>query len=268
MPPMWDQEGIHDVFRAWRRILDEYDGQRILCAEAWLPPERAARIRPSRRDAPGVQLRLPLAAVDAAVIHETVDVSLAANDAVGAPTTWVLSNHDVMRHASRFGYDGPVELESGVGADDPQRTGRSGCARARAATLVMLGLPGSAYLYQGEELGLPRSPRCRRGSPGPVWETLRTRRPRSRRGVVSRCLDTGRPVVRLRRHGGHWLPQPDDFGTFAVSEQSGAEDSTLELYRAALALRRSSGCRGWAAPLAGGTGALPTPACSRGRAAR
>jgi hypothetical protein len=55
-----------------------------------------------------------------AALRRVIDESLAANDAVGAPTTWVLSNHDVMRHASRFGYNGPVALEHGVGADDPQ----------------------------------------------------------------------------------------------------------------------------------------------------
>src|SRR5439155_26638506 len=56
---------------------------------------------------------------------------------VGAPATWVLSNHDVVRHPTRYG------------------GGERGLRRARAAALLVLALPGSTYLYQGEELGLP-----------------------------------------------------------------------------------------------------------------
>ncbi|MGG7308732.1 glycoside hydrolase family 13 protein [Curtobacterium sp. AB451] len=242
MPPMWDQEGIHDVFRAWRRILDGYDGQRILCAEAWLPPERAARI--VRADEMHQAFNFAYLALpwDAAAIRETVDVSLAANDAVGAPTTWVLSNHDVMRHASRFGYDGPVELESGVGADDPQPDRALGLRRARAATMVMLGLPGSAYLYQGEELGLPEVTTLPDDvRQDPVWERSgHTTRGRDGCRVPLPWTPDG-PSFGFGESGHTWLPQPEDFGTFAVSEQTGVEHSTLELYRAALTLRASTG---------------------------
>ena len=242
MPPMWDQEGIHDVFRDWRRILDEYDGQRILCAEAWLPPERAARIvRPDEMHQAFnfAYLSLPW---DARAIRDTVDVSLAANDAVGAPTTWVLSNHDVMRHASRFGYDGPVELESGVGVDDPQPDRALGLRRARAATLLMLGLPGSAYLYQGEELGLPEVTTLPDDvRQDPVWERS-GHRTRGRDGCrVPLPWTPDGPSFGFGDSADTWLPQPEDFGTFAVSGQTGEQASTLELYRAALAARASSG---------------------------
>ncbi|PZF58170.1 alpha-amylase [Curtobacterium sp. MCSS17_008] len=241
MPPMWDQEGIHDVFRAWRRVLDEYEGQRILCAEAWLPPERAARIvRPDEMHQAFnfAYLSLPW---DADAIRATVDTSLAANHAVGAPTTWVLSNHDVMRHASRFGYDGPVELESGVGADDPQPDRDLGLRRARAATLLMLGLPGSSYLYQGEELGLPEVTTLPDDvRQDPVWE---------RSGHTTRGRDGCRVPIPWTAEepafgfafgaaADTWLPQPDDFGTFAVDVQHDDPRSTLAMYRAALVVRR------------------------------
>ena len=244
MPPMWDQEGIHDVFRAWRRVLDEYEGQRILCAEAWLPPERAARIvRPDEMHQAFnfAYLSLPW---DAGAIRSTIDTSLAANQAVGAPTTWVLSNHDVMRHASRFGYDGPVELESGVGADDPQPDRDLGLRRARAATLVMLGLPGSSYLYQGEELGLPEVTTLPDDvRQDPVWE---------RSGQTTRGRDGCRVPIPWTADDAAfgfafgaavrtWLPQPDDFGSFAVDRQRDDPQSTLGMYRTALAVRREHG---------------------------
>src|SRR5690606_10453982 len=91
----------------------------------------------------------------APALRSVVTASLEANDEVDAPTTWVLSNHDVVRHASRLGLEVPGSKPNGIGADDPQPDEELGLRRARAATLMMLALPGSSYLYQGEELGLP-----------------------------------------------------------------------------------------------------------------
>ncbi|OII38017.1 alpha-amylase [Curtobacterium sp. MMLR14_010] len=242
MPPMWDQEGIHDVFREWRRILDEYDGQRILCAEAWLPPERAARIVRSDEMHQAFNFAYLSLPWDASAVRENVDVSLRANDAVGAPTTWVLSNHDVMRHASRYGYDGPVELEAGVGADDPQPDRALGLRRARAATLLMLGLPGSAYLYQGEELGLPEAtalPDTVRQDP--IWERS-GHRIRGRDGCrVPLPWTADGPSFGFSSSADPWLPQPTDFGSYAADVQQADDDSTLAMYRRALDTRRSLG---------------------------
>jgi alpha-glucosidase len=239
MPPMWDQEGIHEVFRSWRSVLDEYDGERILCAEAWLAPERAARIvRPGEMHQ-AFNFRYLEQLWDAGDLRRTIDESLAANGAVGAPTTWVLSNHDVMRHASRYGYDGPVELESGVGADDPQPDRALGLRRARAATALMLALPGSAYLYQGEELGLPEVtdlPDAARQDP--VWERS-GRRIRGRDGCrVPLPWSVDGPSFGFGASESTWLPQPGYFGEFSVEAQEADDDSTLALYRRLLALRR------------------------------
>jgi len=242
MPPMWDQEGIHDIFRHWREILDGYDGTRILCAEAWLPPERTARIvRPGEMHQAFnfAYLSLPW---DAARIRSTIVASVASNGAVGAPTTWVLSNHDVMRHASRFGYDGPVELEAGVGAGDPQPDRATGLRRARAATAIMLALPGSAYLYQGEELGLPEATALPdEVRQDPVWERS-GRSIRGRDGCrVPLPWTTSGPSFGFSSSPSTWLPQPHDFGAFAVEAEDADPDSTLSFYRAALRLRRQYG---------------------------
>ena len=255
-PPMWDQEGIHEIFHQWRAVLDSYEGVRILCAEAWLPPQRTARIVREGEMHQAFNFAYLEQLWNAADIRATIDTSLAANDAVGAPTTWVLSNHDVMRHASRYGYDGPVELESGVGASDPQPNRELGLRRARAATALMLALPGSAYLYQGEELGLPEVTTLPdEVLDDPVWE---------RSGHVTRGRDGCRVPLPWQQAGSTfgfnstaaptWLPQPDYFGQYAVDAQTGVAGSTLELYRAALTLRRElnlgAGEMRWAADAA------------------
>jgi len=242
MPPMWDQEGIHEIFREWRGVLDSYEGTRILCAEAWLPPERTARIVRSGEMHQAFNFAYLEQSWDATAIRDTIDSSLAAATAVGAPTTWVLSNHDVMRHASRYGYDGPVELESGVGVDDPQPDRALGLRRARAATALMLALPGSAYLYQGEELGLPEStdlPDDVRQDP--VWERSgHTIRGRDGCRVPLPWTADG-PSFGFSDSATTWLPQSGYYGEFAVESQDGQAGSTLEFYRSALAARRSLG---------------------------
>ncbi|MEV0210509.1 glycoside hydrolase family 13 protein [Streptomyces sp. NPDC050788] len=242
MPPMWDQEGIHDIFRAWRTLLDGYDGPRILCAEAWLPPERAARIIRADEMHQAFNFRFLETPWQPAALRRVIDESLAANDAVGAPTTWVLSNHDVMRHASRFGYDGPVALEHGVGADDPQPDRALGLRRARAATALMLALPGSAYLYQGEELGLPEAtdlPDSARQDP--VWERS-GHRIRGRDGCrVPLPWTAEGPALGFSSSPDTWLPQPSSFASYAADTQRDDPDSTLSLYRHLLRLRRQYG---------------------------
>ncbi|WP_307543958.1 alpha-amylase family glycosyl hydrolase [Streptomyces sp. V3I8] len=242
MPPMRDQEGIHEIFRSWRRLLDTYDGRGILCAGAWLPPERAARI--IRSDEMHQAFNFPFLETtwQAADLRGVVDDSPAANDAVGAPTTWVLSNHDVMRHASRFGYDGAVELEHGVGADDPQPDRPLGLRRARAAAALMLALPGSAYVYQGKELGLPEATELPdEARQDPVWERS-GHRIRGRDGcrVPLPWTEDG-PASGFSTAADTWLPQPSDYGACSVAAQRGRPDSTLELYRTLLTLPRRYG---------------------------
>ncbi|MBF4574597.1 glycoside hydrolase family 13 protein [Frondihabitans sp. VKM Ac-2883] len=246
-PPMWDQEGIHEIFRDWRAILDSYEGSRILCAEAWLPPERTARIvRPDEMHQ-AFNFAYLEQLWDADAIAETIVSSLAANDAVGAPTTWVLSNHDVMRHASRFGYDGPVALEHGVGVDDPQPDRPLGLRRARAATLLMLALPGSAYLYQGEELGLPEvTDLPDEARQDPVWA-------RSHQQIRGRdgCRvpfpwddSTSSNGFSSVAATDTWLPTPSYYAEFSAAAQGLQLESTLSLYRSTLAVRRSADLQG------------------------
>jgi alpha-glucosidase len=237
--PMWDQDGVHEIYRSWRAILDEYRPARIMVAEAWVQPlTRLARyVRPDEMHQ-AFNFDYLEAPWDAAVVRGVIRRSLAVNAIVGAPTTWVLSNHDVVRHPSRFGLPAGAQRPNGIGADDPQPDAALGLRRGRAATLTMLGLPGSAYLYQGEELGLPEHTSLDdhlRQDPT-WWRSEYTQRGRD--GCrVPLPWESGRPGLGFSGTGESWLPQPDSFRALARDRQSDDPASTLSMYRSALRLR-------------------------------
>ncbi|WP_347355004.1 glycoside hydrolase family 13 protein [Intrasporangium sp.] len=242
--PCWDQDGVHEIYRSWRAVCDSYGTPaRILCAEAWVePPERAARYTRPDEMHQAFNFDFLLAPWIAADLVAVIRASLAATDAVGAPATWVLSNHDVVRHATRLGYAPGTRRRNGIGAGDPQPDRALGLRRARAATTLMLALPGGAYLYQGEELGLPEStamPDSSRQDPTYL-----------RSGGAELGRDGCRvPMPWLRDAPGFgfgpsahtWLPQPEVYGDYAVDQQLRVAGSTLELYRTLLRLRRELG---------------------------
>ncbi|WP_199422037.1 glycoside hydrolase family 13 protein [Actinotalea solisilvae] len=255
--PMWDQEGVHDIYRAWHRVLAEYDGDRCLVAEAWVEPlSRLARyVRPDEMHQ-AFNFSFLTTLWDAPALREVVTASLGASDAVGAPTTWVLSNHDVVRHASRLGLEVPGTKPNGIGVGDPQPDEELGLRRARAATLLMLGLPGSAYLYQGEELGLPEHTTlddAEREDPT-WWRSGHTERGRDGCRVPLPWA-AGAPGYGFSPTGATWLTQPASFARYAADVQEGVEGSTVETYRAALAVRRElalgSGSLAWDESLTG-----------------
>ncbi|NLE98863.1 MAG: glycoside hydrolase family 13 protein, partial [Propionibacterium sp.] len=155
--PMWDQDGVHEVYRRWRRILEEYEPERILVAEAWVgDPERLALyLRPDEMHT-AFNFDFLASPWNADEYRRRITDSMSADRSVGAPTTWVLTNHDTVRHVSRLGRaEEPGRHREGIGPEHKQPDNELGLRRARAATLMSLALPGSAYLYQGEELGLP-----------------------------------------------------------------------------------------------------------------
>ncbi len=243
-PPYWAQPGVHEIYRDWRTILDEYDGNRVLVAEAWVdPPSKLANwVRPDEMNQAFnfAYLETPW---QAARIRNVVDASLEAFTGVGAPSTWVLSNHDVVRHASRFGLKGENPQGSGIGPKSPEKpNGVVGLRRARAATLLMLALPGSAYLYQGEELGLPEVidlPDSARQDP--TWERTHHERYGRDGCRVPIPWEAAAPAYGFNTTGESWLPQPADWARYARDAQEGETGSTLELYKSALALRAEQG---------------------------
>lgn len=235
--PFFDQDGVHEIYRSWRQILDEYPGERIGVAEAWTPTvQRTANyVRPDELHQ-AFNFQYLGTDWDAAALREVIDLSLDSMRPVDAPTTWVLSNHDVTRHATRFAN------EPGLGTQIRTPGDRElGLRRARAATLLMLALPGSAYIYQGEELGLPDVTDL----PDEVRQDPSFFRQAGQDGYRDGCRvpipwsGTEAPYGFGPDGGPSWLPQPADWAHLSVEAQTGDPTSTLELYRSALALRRS-----------------------------
>ncbi len=249
--PMWDQDGVHEIYRRWRAILDTYAAagdtasERILCAEAWVRPEsRLARyVRPDEMHQ-AFNFDFLACGWDAGALRQVIEVSLRSNDRVGAPTTWVLSNHDVVRHASRLGLPTAPSGHAlgGVGALDPQPDAAVGLRRARAATTLMLALPGGAYLYQGEELGLPEHTTLPDASrEDPTYHRTKGTDEASigRDGCrVPMPWVADAPGFGFGPTGRTWLPQPEVYRDHAVDAQEGVPTSTLTLYRDLLAYRR------------------------------
>ncbi|WP_428956441.1 glycoside hydrolase family 13 protein [Streptomyces sp. cg35] len=232
--PFFDQDGVHAIYRSWRTILDEYDGDKVFVAEAWTPTvERTANyVRPDELHQ-AFNFQYLSAPWEAQELREIIDGSLDAMRPVGAPATWVLSNHDVTRHATRYANPpGGTQIRT---AGDREL----GLRRARAATLLMLALPGSAYVYQGEELGLPDVTDL----PDEVRQDPSFFRAQGQDGFRDGCRVPIPWTVDGPSYGfgdgGSWLPQPDTWGALSVEAQTGDPDSTLELYRSAFALRRT-----------------------------
>ncbi len=243
--PMWDQDGVHEIYRAWRRVLDEAnptgdpEADTILCAEAWVEPiERLVDYTRPDEMHQAFNFAFLVSPWTAPSLRAVVAESLRAADSVGAPTTWVLSNHDVVRHASRLGLPVGTPRPNGIGPDDEQPDLVVGLRRARAATTLMLGLPGSAYLYQGEELGLPESTEVPdEARQDPVW--FRSGHTElGRDGCrIPMAWEADAPALGFNDTGATWLPQPEAYRALAVDRQVGVPGSTLELYRTLLAAR-------------------------------
>ncbi|MDO5082603.1 MAG: glycoside hydrolase family 13 protein [Arachnia propionica] len=242
MGPMWDQEGVHDIYRRWRKVLDSYDGDRAMVAEAWVPkPERLARyVRPDEMHQ-AFNFDFLSSAWDAASYRRVITTTMAANEAVGAPTTWVMSNHDVVRHASRLGRAETSNTE-GISERDPQPDNELGLRRAKAATLMMLALPGSAYLYQGEELGLPEHTAVPdEVRQDPIWEGTKHQKVGRDGCRIPMPWVADAPGLGFGPSERTWLPQPESYRALAADQQVGVPGSTWTMYRDALRLRRQYG---------------------------
>jgi len=218
----WDRDRLHDFHRGFRRTLDSYSGDRMAVGEAWVAdPARLARyVRPDELNLT-FNFLLVEAAWGAETYRDAIRDSLDAMAVVGAPCTWVLSNHDVDRVATRYG------------------GGAVGVARARAAALVQLSLPGAVYVYQGDELGLENVELPDEALQDPTWE---------RSGHTERGRDGERvpipwsgsePPYGFASTPDTWLPMPDDWAAVTAEAEATDPDSVLSLYRHAIVVRRA-----------------------------
>jgi alpha-glucosidase len=242
--PYVDRDDVHDIYRAWRVVADQYPG-RVLIGEIWIPDA----VRLARYVSPGelhTVFNFPYLSCpwDAASLRAVIDHTLELHALAGAPATWVLSNHDVDRIVSRYGrgdtafsldrrayfHSFPVDLQLGT-------------RRARAAALLTMALPGSVYVYQGEELGLwevqdiPDELRQ-----DPIWRRTGGADPGRDGSRVPLPWSGQEPPFGFSPPGAAaepWLPQPKEWRELTVEAESGTAGSMLELYRTALHLRRA-----------------------------
>ena len=234
--PNTDRDEVHDIYRSWRAVADEYEGTRVLVGEVWMPDAQrfANYLRPDEMHT-AFNFDFMARAWNPSELRASIESMLAAHEPVGAPSTWVLSNHDVTRPVTRYGradssfafatkrFGTPTDLDLGT-------------RRARAAALLTAALPGSLYIYQGDELGLPEV------------EDLPVRHDPMH--FRSNGVDPGRDGCRVPLpwsgtsspfgFGGEpWLPQPASWARLTVEAQATDPNSMLSLYRDALRIRRA-----------------------------
>ncbi|MET0693930.1 MAG: glycoside hydrolase family 13 protein, partial [Propionibacteriaceae bacterium] len=238
--PLYDRNEVHEIYAEWRQVFNSYDPPRTAVAEAFSAPERRALYARPTGLGQAFNFDLLKATYGAQSFRDVITFCLNEADKTGSSSTWVLSNHDVVRHASRYGVPIGTDLDAWLmsGGTLPVQDEAQGLRRARMATLLMLALPGSAYLYQGEELGLHEVADLPLDSlQDPIWErTLNVKKGRDGCRVPLPWSADGDSYG--FGAGPSWLPQPAGFTQTAVSAQNGRADSTLELYREALRLRR------------------------------
>jgi alpha-glucosidase len=236
--PFHDLDEVHDVYRGWRRVSDSYGTDRALIGEVWMPEvERFANYLRADELHAAFNFDFLGCAWDAELMRACIDRTLVAHAGVGAPATWVLSNHDVTRHVTRYGREETTfSFENNL--DGIRVDLELGTRRARAAALLSLSLPGATYVYQGEELGLWENEDI------PVeqlQDPMLARRGHSRDGCRVPLPWSGdeQPFgfSPPQTSTAPWLPQPDEWKDRTVQAQTGDPASMLELYRTAIRLR-------------------------------
>ena len=239
--PLYDRDEVHAIYRSWRKVFDEYEPPRMAVAETWHPISSRTYLY-ARSDELGQVFDFSLLKSEwgAQRFRAVIRRAIEEHRGVEGGLTWVLSSHDVPRHASR------LALPVGTNPDlwllnhgqNPRVDPVTASRRARAASLLMLALPGSPYLYQGEELGLLEVADLPVDIlTDPVWErTSKTLKGRDGARVPLPWTTTGTSFG--FGANGAWLPQPSWFADYSVEAEEPKWESSLNLYRRALRTRR------------------------------
>jgi alpha-glucosidase len=219
-PLVSDQEEVHEVYRRWRRLAEKYQPHRLLVGEVNLEPARAARYTRADEMHQAFAFAFVKLGWDPAAWAKVGTELEEARKLHGAAPTWALENHDIVRSVTRFG------------------GGLQGTRRSRAALVALLGLPGAAYIYQGQELGLPEVDVPEEARVDPMWARGGVTRDGARVPLPWTEDPAGSHGFSAVGGAPSWLPTPDGWGTRAVERQQRDPGSHLALTTQAIALRR------------------------------
>ncbi len=242
----------HDYWKHWRSVIDEYQEthpgrELVTVSEAYTPgrPEQLAMYVTGEFHQ-SFAFELMLAPWRSDSIEEVVRDTVATMDTLQVPPAWTINNHDTQRVVTRLGRANATELSSYTGNNlvyvDAPVDLSVGLVRARALVLFAAALPGTLYIYQGEELGLEevldlpdnvrqdpifaRTEGRQIGRDGCRVPMPWTADPTTGFGFTSPNVET-------------WLPQPKNWAPLSVEAQERNPASMLHLYRRALRARRS-----------------------------
>ena len=237
---LFDRDDVHKIYASWREIFNQYNPPRMAVAEAWVHANRLPEYASEKGLGQSFSFDMLGAGWNAAKVRELAEKALIRAHENGSSNTWVLSNHDIIRHATRFGVDGNFDAGKWFKANrfHPQVNVKQGLERATAMTAALLALPGSTYLYQGEELGLQEAME--------IPDELMQDPQFFRNPDLGLSRDGCRvPLPWVANHewfgfgeGGSHLPQPEWYKNYAVDVEDKDPNSTLNLYRKALKLRK------------------------------
>ncbi|MGV9189436.1 glycoside hydrolase family 13 protein [Arcanobacterium canis] len=238
-PPQWNRPEVHEIYREWRKVLNEY-GKPALVAEAWLsdPQDMKLYVR-SDEMSQAFNFDFLISPFKEEAYRKVIAQSLAEMDAVGAPTTWVLSNHDVVRAASRFGLTDTGKGPNGIRAWEEQPDAALGARRALAAHALQAALPGSLYIYQGEELSLPEHTEL----PDEVRQDPTFARTNGQEAGRDGCRIplpwlSDHPSYGFSPDGSSWLPQPQQWAELAMDRQALDPNSSLNFFKKMYQIRK------------------------------
>ena len=213
--PFFNRPGVHEIYRSWRKIFDSYDREIVSVAEIWVhPPAEAAKyVRPDELSQV-FNFDLLTTGFESRALFESISQAFEILKPVGALPTWALSNHDSPRVATRIGVN-----------------------QSQALFLALLALPGSLYIYNGQELSLPDAQVEDKHRQDPVYfRTAGAQKGRDGARVPlpwssekSECGFTS---------GTPWLPIPPEWKDLSIQSQNSQLSSSLNLYRRALKARR------------------------------
>ncbi|CAN2169377.1 AmyA Glycosidases [Candidatus Nanopelagicaceae bacterium] len=237
---LFDRDEVHEIYKEWRQLFNQYDPPRVAVAESYVPADRLALYASPEELGQAFNFELLNANFNAHEYKTVVDRAFKQAQSIGSSTTWCLNNHDQMRPATKYGLLPTVDQirwKNSAGTTSPIDA-ELGLRSAIAASMFIMALPGCTYIYQGEELGLQEV----LGIPEDQIQDPQYLR--------NHKVDVGRDGCRVPLPwtatgpsygfgtGGSHLPQPQWFSEWSIEGESKDSESPLSIFRKALALRK------------------------------